>query len=48
MFCTGAVETVKSCIDLSLLLTSLYFQVISFFGKSAPPSSATHFKISIN
>ena len=30
MFCTGAVETGKSCIGLSLLLANLYFQVVNF------------------
>ena len=30
MFCTGAVETMKLCIDLSLLVASLYIQVIGF------------------
>ena len=34
MFCPGAVETVKSCIGLSLLLANLYFQVVSFLVKS--------------
>ena len=33
MFCTGAVETVKSCIGLSLLLANLYLQVVSFLIK---------------
>ena len=33
MFCTGAVETVRSCIGLSLLLASLYSQVVSFLAK---------------
>ena len=33
MFCTGAVETVKSCIGLSLLLANLYLQVASFLVK---------------
>ena len=30
MFCTGAVETMKLCIDPSLLVASLYIQVIGF------------------
>ena len=33
MFCTGAFETVKSCIGLSLLLVNLYLQVVSFLIK---------------
>ena len=33
MFCTGAVETVKSCIGLSLLLANLCLQVVSFLVK---------------
>ena len=33
MFCRGAVETVKSCIGLSLLLANLNLQVVSFLVK---------------
>ena len=33
MFCISAVETVKSCIGLSLLLANLYLQVVSFLVK---------------
>ena len=33
MICTGAVETVKSCIGLSLLLANLYLHVVSFLVK---------------
>ena len=34
MFCTGAVETVKSCSSLFLLLANLYFQVVSVLVKT--------------
>ena len=33
MFCTGAFQTVKSCISLSLLLANLYLQVVSVLVK---------------
>ena len=33
MFCTGAVETVKSCICLTLLLANLYLQAVRFLAK---------------
>ena len=33
MFCTGAFETVKSCISPFFLLADLYFQVVNFLVK---------------
>ena len=46
-FCTGAVETVKSCISLFLLLANLYFQVVSFLVKTRLPLQL-HFKLFLN
>ena len=47
MFCAGAVEIVKSFIGLSASSKSV-FTGGQCFGKKAPCSSATHFKLSSN
>ena len=44
MFCTSAVETVKSCISLFLLPANLHFQVVSFMKKTHLPLKL-HFKL---
>ena len=46
-FSTGAVETVKLCISLFLLLANLYFQVVSFLVKTRLLLQL-HFKLFLN
>ena len=48
MFCTDAAETVKSCIWSLYASSKSVFKGRQFFGKRAPLSSPTHFKLFSN